>query len=293
MEGTSHVIDGRKLGNAHTCHHAGCADGTGTDADFHGVCTVLDQHAGGIAGGDITDHDVNARETGLCLAEFFNDRFGMTVGSVNHDGICAGSNQCFHAFQSVPCPPDAGSHSESSLGVFASHGFVFGFGDVLIGDESDESSFLVHDGKFLDFVLLKDLCGGVEVCLRGGDHEGFAGHHLVNSLVGSDFKAEVAVGDDAHEVHVVIHDGDASDVVFVHHFQGIAHGFVAFDGHGVINHAVFRTFHDSDLTRLFFNAHVLVNHTDATFTCNGNCHRRFGHGVHGCSHEGNLQVNVA
>ena len=154
-------------------------------------------------------------------------------------------------------------------------------------------SLAVDYGQLLDFVFLQNLCGIVQVGLCGRRHQVLLGHHLVNALVRMTFETQVAVGDNAHQVSFIIDNGYAANVIFMHQFECVAHSLVALDGNRVVNHAVFGTLHDGYLTGLFFDAHVLVNHTDTAFAGNGNGHLRLCHRVHGGSDKGNLQVNVA
>ena len=52
------------------------------------------------------------------------------------------------------------------------------------------------------------------------------------------------------------------------------------------------TLHDGYLTCLFFDRHILMDNTDTTFTCNGNCHFRFGNRIHSGRYKRNFQLNV-
>ena len=118
-------------------------------------------------------------------------------------------------------------------------------------------------------------------------------HHLVYLLVEVTLKAQVSVGDDAHEMVVIIHHGNASDVIVVHHLQGILHGATLVYGHRVVYHSVLGTLHDGHLTGLFLDGHVLVYHTDASLTGYGNGHGALRNSVHGSCDKGHVKRDVA
>ena len=82
------------------------------------------------------------------------------------------------------------------------------------------------------------------------------------------------------------------DGLVAHHIQCISHRTSAFNRHRIINHTVFSTFHDSHLTSLFLYGHILVNHTDTSFACNGNSHWSLGYSIHCSRDERHFQFNV-
>ena len=49
----------------------------------------------------------------------------------------------------------------------------------------------------------------------------------------------------------------------------------------------------ADLGGLRGDAHIFMNHADASFPCQGDGHRRFGDGVHGSGHDRNVEGDVA
>ena len=118
-------------------------------------------------------------------------------------------------------------------------------------------------------------------------------HHLVNLLVETAFEAQVAIGHDAHQFVIIVHDGDATNVVVGHHGKGILHGAAAANGHRVVDHAVLGTLHDSHLASLGLYRHVLMNHTDTTFAGDGDGHCRLGDRVHGGGYKRHIQCNVS
>ena len=56
------------------------------------------------------------------------------------------------------------------------------------------------------------------------DDEVVGSHDLINQTIHISLEPEVTIGDDAHEVHVVVHHRNSSDVVFRHHAERLSHG---------------------------------------------------------------------
>ena len=212
---------------------------------------------------------------------------------VNDNGIDACIDECLDAFHRVDCHTYAGSNAQTAFGILTSHGFVLGFRDVLISNESDQTTVGVYYGEFLNFVLLQDFTCAGQICRRVGRYEIIARHHFVDRAIEVMLEAQIAVRDNTHELHVIVYDGDTADVIFGHERQGVSDGFSALDGHRIVDHAVLGTLHDGHLTRLLFDRHIFVDHTDTAFTGDRNRHGGFGHSVHGCRHEGNVQLNIA
>ena len=228
----------------------------------------------------------------LGLDQFLHHRLGVSVGGVDDDGVGTGLHQRCDAVECVDGHAHTGSHTQAALVVLAGHGFVLGLGDVLIGDESHQVVVLVHHGQFLYLVLLQYLCSGGQVGLLIGSDEMLARHHLVDLSVEAVLKAEVAVGDDAHQQVVLIHHGNTADVILCHHGERLTDRASLAYGDGVVNHAVLGTFHDSHLASLFLNRHVFVYHADTALSCYRYGHGCLGHGIHGCSDKGDVEANV-
>ena len=86
--------------------------------------------------------------------------------------------------------------------------------------------------------------------------------------------------------------GDAADVVVPHQLERVAHGLVLVDGDGVADHPVLGTLDLADLGRLGGDAHILMNHADASFPCQGDGHRRLGDRIHRSGHDRYVQADV-
>ncbi|CDE57339.1 unknown [Prevotella sp. CAG:873] len=66
-----------------------------------------------------------------------NDASAVPVRRIDDQSIHSGIHQCRGAFEAVSSDAYTGSHAQTSQGVFACIGFVFGLGNVLISHQPD------------------------------------------------------------------------------------------------------------------------------------------------------------
>ena len=121
------------------------------------------------------------------------------------------------------------------------------------------------------FMVLQYFCCFFQVGALCGGYKIVRGHYFVDRALQVTLETQVAVCDNAFEHAVVIDYRDAAYVVFAHHVQRVLHGSTAADGHRIIYHAVFGTFHGMHLASLLLYGHVFVYYTDSAFA-------RYGYG---------------
>ena len=70
---------------------------------------------------------------------------------------------------------------------------------------------------------------------------------------------------------LIIYNGNATDLIFLHQPNGIADSGIFVQGNRVDDQTAFTSFYFSHLFGLLFNAHVFMEDTHATFPgqCNG------------------------
>ncbi len=127
--------------------------------------------------------------------------------------------------------------------------------------------------------------------LKGDTHLGsgqvFSGHHRFHLLVQIRLKSQIPVGDDTHQIPLLDH-GYPGNPVLAHDLQDIIDLPVRFYGDGVYDHATLRFLDLFHLQGLPLHTHVFVDKTESSLSCYGNSCRRFGHGVHGGTHDRNI-----
>ena len=142
-------------------------------------------------------------------------------------------------------------------------------------------------------MLLQDAGGCFQIGRLVCDDQVLFCHHLVNRTVHVPLETQIAVRDDTHQMVRFVDDGNASDLILLHHSQSIADGLASRDGDGIIDHTVLGTFHTLDLLGLFSDRHVLMDHADTAFASDRDCHLRFGNRIHGSRNHRDIQRNVA
>ena len=115
----------------------------------------------------------------------------------------------------------------------------------------------------------------------GRGHQRGPAHDVGDGLVDVLDEAQVAVGEQAHEVAGRIGDGHARDVVAGHHRQGFGHQRLGGERHRVDDHARLAALDLVDLGHLVVDGEVAVDDADAAGAGQRDGERGLGDGVHG------------
>ena len=140
----------------------------------------------------------------------------MTVSRVDDNGVSTSSNERINAFHCVCGDTHTSCNAQATLGIFTSHRFVFCFGDVFIGNQTHQFAVVVNDRELFNLVLLQNFASSSQVSCCVCRYQIFRGHHFVNGLVEVVLKSEIAVGDDAYKVHIIVYHRDTANVIFSH-----------------------------------------------------------------------------
>ena len=224
LEHTIHVVDGTELGHTHTSHHTGGTDRTRTNTHLDSIGTVINEHLGSLASSNITNNDIDIGEHLLGFDEFLDHRLRVTMGSIDDDSVGTSINESLHTVEGISSHTHTSGHTQTTLLVLTGHGLILGFGDILIGDKSDQTVILIYYGQFLDFVLLQDLCGSHQISLLMGGYEIILRHDFLDRTIQTTLEAQVTVGDDTHEVLLIVDHGDTTDMILRHDVEGLSHG---------------------------------------------------------------------
>ncbi len=211
---------------------------------------------------------------------------------IDGEHVDTGIHQLRGALQKVSRGADRTAHAEPALFVLAGVGIFQLLLDVLDGDQALKFVLVVDHQELLDAVLVQDLLRLFE---RGADRnrdEVLLGHHLADGDIGAGFKAQIAVGENAHQP-LALRNRDAGDPVAAHHFESVTDHLVRPDGDRVHDHAAFRALHLIDLAGLGLDVQVAVDDADAAHLCHGDGHARFGDRVHRRGKQRRVQRDVA
>ena len=214
------------------------------------------------------------------------------MGAVEHQHVHARVDQGAGAVEHVGGHADGGGAEQPAALVLGGVGVGDGLLNVLDGDQALQVHFLVHDGQLLDLPLTQNGLGLVQ----GGAHEPgdqpLLGHDLVHAAGHVGLKLHVAVGDDADELAVLVHDGHAGDAELCHQGVRVAEGVLGREGEGIGDDAVFGALDHIHLLGLLVDGHVLVDDADAALPGDGDGHAVLGDGIHGGADDRDVQLDL-
>jgi hypothetical protein len=225
------------------------------------------------------------REVSLGFFQFFNNPLGMSVSRINDNGIRPCIHQSPHALQSVIRHSHSGSNAQTTFAILARHRFILCLGNILIGNQTYQFVVFIYYRQLLDSMFLQNLRNSLHIRRRIGSNDVLLSHYLIDTLIHIFLKTKVTIGNNAYQISFIIYHRNTTNLVFSHQSQRISYRRTSLDSHRVINHTVFGTLHNSYLTCLLLNGHILMNNSDTTFAGNGNSHLRFGNRIHGSSYK--------
>ena len=116
-------------------------------------------------------------------------------------------------------------------------------------------------------------------------------HPCGNGLVELGLEAQVAIGENAHQL-AVFHDGHARNPVVLHHLERLGDLLIGSHRDRVHNHAAFTALDPVDLLRLSLNGHVPMDDADAALLRQRDRQVRLGDGIHRRARNRNIQRDV-
>ncbi len=192
----------------------------------------------------------------------------MAVSRVDHHCIDTGLHERVDAIDCIARHTHAGSHAQPPLIILTCIWIVLNLGDVAISDQTHQSACGIHHREFFNLMAEQNLRSLLEVRAVGRDEIVFR-HDVLDLNLHIGLETQVAVGDDAHEVHFSVDNRNASDMIFFHKMQCVAYGLLPCDGNRIVDHAALGAFHPAHLLSLFGNRHILMYHADTTFAGHG------------------------
>src|SRR5690606_30995352 len=117
-------------------------------------------------------------------------------------------------------------------------------------------------------------------------------HHVAQRDIEAIFKAQIAVGDYAHEFAGLDHRQPRNAMLALK-LDGVAHFHGGSDGDGIDDNAEFVPLYPRYLARLFVGGKVFVDDAYATFLRHGDGQTRLGDRVHGRRHQGDIEGDIA
>ena len=276
-----HRMDGGQLGHAHPRHHPCRADGAGPDSYLERVHAGPDQRIGGLPGDDVTAYQLRVGEFAPQLPDYPDHPLGMGVGGVHHQHVRPRVEKGGGPLQVVFRHADRAAHQQSPLRVLAGVGVFPRFLDVLDGDQPHQLVMLVDHQQFFDPVLMKQLFRFLQADAGFHGDQFFPplGHQLLHLAVEIGFEAQVAIGENPHQLPM-LGNGHPGNAEFFHQRLGIPHLCLRRNGDGIGDHPAFRALDEIHLPGLIGDAEVLVNDTDSPLLGHADGQAAFRHRFH-------------
>ena len=219
----------------------------------------------------------------------------MAVGGVDDEDVGSRLGEHSRALVGVTVETDGGTDAQAAFVVLGGQRIFLGLDEVLDGDEALDDVVVIDEGQLLDLVFGEQLEGllGSHADRRGDQRH--LRHRLGDGACGkfaAGDEAQVAVGHDADEHIVLIDDGQSGDAVLSADLIELFQSLVGSDRQRVVDHARFGTLDVVDLLRLILGGEVAVDDAEATDAGHGDRHPGFGHGVHRCGDERNVELDL-
>ena len=216
----------------------------------------------------------------------------VAVRGIDGNDVHLGFHQGADAGHGIAANAHGGGAQQAAVRIARAVGILGGLFDILDSDQAAEVIMLIHDGQFFNAVAGQDGLGLLKRGTHGRGDQVFLGHHFANLAVIIGFKAEIAVGQDAHQT-LVFGDGHAADAIFAHHQLGVGNQVRGRQEKGIGDYAVLAALYLIHLRGLLGNGHIFVDYTHAALASQRDGHLGLGDGIHGGGKNGNIQLDFA
>ncbi len=208
------------LRHADAGDHAGRADRSGPDPEFHRVRARVGERERALGSRNVPRDHLDLVPA-LDRADDVEHAVGVTVRGVHHQHVDLRIHERRRPLERVVPDPDRRPDPEPALVVLRRVRVLDPLRDVLDGDEPLEPPLGVDHRELLDLVAVEDLARLVQRRPDGRSHEVAGRHERRDRLRDVGLEAEVAVREDADEDPGLVRDRHAGDPVALHQGERI------------------------------------------------------------------------
>ena len=165
--------------------------------------------------------------------------------------------------------------------------------DVLHRDQADAAVIVVDDDQLLDPALVQRTARFLLAHPDAYRRQIVARHQLGHRLHRIFGKTHVAVGQDADQLAVLFHHGNAADPVLRHDRLRLRQCRGRRDGDRIDHHPAFEPLHLANGSDLFLDGQVAVQHAHPAQLRHHDRHVGLGHGIHRRRQHRDVERNVA
>ena len=294
--------DRRELRDAHARDDARRADRTRADADLHGIRTGIDQRPGAGGRRHVAGDDLNGIGEFLDARDRIQNLLGMAMRGIDHHAIDTRVDQEFRAPIAFLAGGRGGGDPQAALAVLVGVGVEARLFDILHGEQAHAAIIAIDNEQLLDAMAVEELARlGLRHILAHGHEVLVAGHQLTDGLVHVLGEANVAMGENAHELAgfgtairaAIGHHRQAVDALGLHDRQCLAERGIRRDRHRVHDDAALETLHLPHIVGLFFRRKVAMDDAEAAGLGHGDGEAGFRHRVHGRRDDRQIEADGA
>ncbi len=214
------------------------------------------------------------------------------MSGINNQRVHTSLNQSLGPLKRAVAHANGSRHPQAAVSVLAGIGIFYHLLNILNGHQTFKVVILVHNRQLFNPVLLQYITSFINRSARRRRHQVFRGHNLLDRAGEILLKAQIPVGQNAHQpaLHRHRHTGN---MVTRHQFQRVLNCIFRRKKNRINNNTVLRALNAVNLSRLCLNRHIFVNNANAALPGNRNRHPRFRNSVHTSADNRHIQTNVA
>ncbi|MOA06439.1 hypothetical protein D3C78_1260720 [compost metagenome] len=216
----------------------------------------------------------------------------MSVRGIDCNQVYTRVNKGFCPFKRILGDTYCRPYQQSPLSIFSCIRELDRFLNILNRNKSLQDVALVNQWKLLDFMLLKDNLRFRKRCSYRSRHEIVACHNLADFNFVIMNKTQITIRQNTDQFMFIINDRYTGNTEFPHNFFCIRYQMICRKRERICYNTALGTFYTIHFLCLLFNGHILMNNSNAAFTCNGNGKCCFRYRIHPCADQWNVKLNI-
>ena len=216
----------------------------------------------------------------------------MSVGRVDDDYVDLLGEELLCALKIVSLRAHRRPDAQTPLIVFRCVGIFPLLFDVLDSDQPLEDAALIDYQQFFDPMLVQQTLRVFQCCADRDRDEFVLGHHFPDRQVLALLEAQIAIGENAHQLRVLRHRHSGNPKA-LHQCPGVKDPVVGRDRDRVDDHAGFAALDAVHCFGLPLDGHVAVDNAHSPLAGQRDRQLRLGHRVHRGAEERDVDRDAA
>ena len=249
-----------------------------------GACAITRRH--------IAADDRNIGELHFDRFNHIEHALSVTMGRVNHHTIHASFNECGSALNVIATDTNTPANTQATLAILARKRMIFGFLNILDGNEANQLKRVVDHQHTFQAVLVNQRLSLIKTRALFDGNEAFPRcHDVLHRLIEICLETQVAAGDDTNNLLVFDHR-QAREAVLSLQLDHFAYQHGGRNCQGVFDDTGLKPLHLRNLSRLSTNGEIFVNDPDTAFLRQRDRKARFGHCIHRSGNQREIECDL-